>query len=145
MIRREAAAVLLVSAVLLAACGSSSSPSGAAGDTSAIAASRGLASSVDSGVRVRIVIGPTCPVERVGQSCVRPYQATIAILREPTRRIATRARSDMDGHLTVHLTPGRYLLEPQAGHPFPTSRAQSIVVYAHRFTSVTINYDSGIR
>jgi protein SCO1 len=115
-----------------------SDPSGPSGATDS-------ASRLDSGLHARVLFGPTCPVQRAGQSCIRPYQATIRILREPTNKAVASARSGADGRFSVRLPPGRYLLEPQAGRPFPRSRPQTVTVYAHRFTSGTINYDSGIR
>jgi hypothetical protein len=54
-------------------------------------------------------------------------------------------RSHADGRFSIRLTPGRYLLRPFAGHPFPRSQPQTVRVYAHRFTNVTVVYDSGIR
>lgn len=92
-----------------------------------------------------MLYGPTCPVERPGHACTRPYQATIRILREPAHKLLTTARSAADGRFSVRLAPGSYVLEPQGGRPFPRSRPQTVTVRAHRFTSVTINYDSGIR
>jgi hypothetical protein len=92
-----------------------------------------------------VLYGPTCPVQRAGQSCTRPYQATIAILREPMNKVVVTVRSAGDGRLSVRLAPGRYRIEPHDGQPFPSSRAQTVTVYAHRFTDVTITYDSGIR
>ncbi len=149
MIRRPAVAMLLAPVVLLGACGSSSRSSAAPPAMSARAAAAtaaaGFDSRIDSGLRLRVLIGPTCPVERVGQSCVRPYQASIRILRAPNNRLVTTVRSGTDGRVVVRLRPGRYLLVPRAGHPFPHSGSQAVVVYAHRFTSVTVIYDSGIR
>ena len=99
----------------------------------------------DSGVRGRALYGPTCPAERVGQTCTRPYQTTIVIRSEPAGRLVTRTRSSANGYFSVNLFPGRYLLVPSAGRPYPRSRPQAIVVRRHRFTYVTITYDSGIR
>lgn len=144
------AAFSLAPLALLAACGGSSRSSVAA----AVASPRPLAtsavrvvavSSVDSGLRIRVLYGPTCPVQRAGQSCVRPYEASIRILREPHNRLVTIARSAANGLVRVHLTPARYLLVPQSGRPFPRGSPQTAVVYHHRFTSVTVYYDSGIR
>lgn len=112
---------------------------------SGISLARGRESSLDSGLRGRVLYGPTCPVQRVGQSCTRPYQATISILREPATKTVSTVRSASDGRFTVRLPPGRYLIEPHNGRPFPRSRPQTVTVYAHRFTNVTITYDSGIR
>jgi hypothetical protein len=81
----------------------------------------------------------------VGQSCIRPYQASITILREPTDKVVATVRSGLDGRVSLRLAPGRYLLVPRSGRPFPRSRRQIVTVYAHRFTTATINYDSGIR
>jgi len=103
------------------------------------------AGQLDSGVRGRVLYGPTCPVQRVGESCTRPYQATIVIRREPSNRVLTRTRSSLRGNFSVRLAPGRYLLVPQSGRPYPRSQPQTIAVHPHRYTFVTIRYDSGIR
>jgi hypothetical protein len=100
---------------------------------------------LDSGVRGRVLYGPTCPVQRVGQSCTRPYQAMIVIRSEPTNRLLARTRSSTTGNFSVHLPAGRYLLVPSEGRPYPRSRPQTVVVHRHRFAYVTITYDSGIR
>jgi hypothetical protein len=98
-----------------------------------------------SGLNGHVLYGPTCPVQRAGQSCERPYQATIRVLRDPSRKLAATVRSPADGTFHVRLAPGRYLLEPQNGRPFPTSRPQTVAVHPHRYTNVVIRYDSGIR
>lgn len=108
-------------------------------------AATGSASSPDSGLHGLVLFGPTCPVEHVGQSCTRPYQATIGILREPTHKLLATARSAADGRFTVRLAPGRYLLRPQPGHPYPRSSPQTVTVHSHHYTNVIISYDSGIR
>lgn len=99
----------------------------------------------DSGIRGRVLAGPTCPVQRVGHPCVRPYQATIAIRRGPTSRLAATIRSSATGRFTVALAPGRYLLVPQTGRLYPRSPPQTATVRPHRYTSVLISYDTGIR
>ncbi len=99
----------------------------------------------DSGVRGLVRYGPTCPVQRPGRTCERPYRATIVVRREPSNRIVIRAHSGADGRFTVRLRAGRYKLEPTNGVPFPRASDQTITVEAHHFTRVTINFDSGIR
>jgi hypothetical protein len=108
-------------------------------------AASGSSSRPHSGLRGRVLFGPTCPVQRPGQSCTRPYEATIRILREPAKRLVARARSGADGRFSVRLAPGRYLLEPQSGHPYPRGVPQTVTVQPKRYTNVTISYDSGIR
>jgi hypothetical protein len=98
-----------------------------------------------SGLRGSVFYGPTCPVQRIGESCVKPYDATLRIRRESTREIVTKVRSGADGRFTVRLRPGHYLIEPISGHPYPRAAPETVLVHAHRFTRVTITFDSGIR
>jgi hypothetical protein len=143
---------LVASGVLLAGCGASSKSSGtatpafaAAGRPDAANTPAAFDASLDSGLRIHVLYGPTCPVQRVGESCTRPYRATIRIVREAVSRTVTTVRSAADGRVSVRLTPGRYLLKPQTAHPFPRAVAETVTVRPHRFTTVTVNYDSGIR
>jgi hypothetical protein len=92
-----------------------------------------------------VLYGPTCPVQRPGQTCVRPFQASITIRREPAGTVAALVRSGADGRFAARLRVGRYLLQPHNGKPFPRAQPQVISVSRHHFTSVTIRFDSGIR
>jgi hypothetical protein len=103
------------------------------------------AGTLNSGVRGHVLYGPTCPVQRIGQTCTRPYQAMITIRREPGNRLVTSVRSSSTGYFSLRLVPGRYLFTPQSGHPFPRGAPQTVTVHRQRYTSVTISYDSGIR
>jgi hypothetical protein len=98
-----------------------------------------------SGVRGKVLYGPTCPVERIGQSCVEPYDATVRIRRESTRKLVAKVRSGDDGRFTVRLRPGHYVIEPVSGDPYPRASSQAVLVHAHHFARVTIRFDSGIR
>jgi hypothetical protein len=99
----------------------------------------------DSGVRGKVVYGPTCPVERPGESCTRPYRATLRVRKRPSQRLVGTVHSGNDGRFGLRLSPGRYLIVPVSGHPFPRASSVPVRVRAHRFTRVTIAYDSGIR
>ncbi len=107
-------------------------------------AAPGAAARLDSGIRGHVLYGPTCPVQRVGQTCTRPYQATIAV-RGRGGRLVSKVRSSSAGYFSVRLPPGRYMLLPEAGRPYPRSFPQSVTVRSHRYATVTISYDSGIR
>jgi hypothetical protein len=99
----------------------------------------------DSGVHGLALYGPTCPVQRPGQTCTRPYAAWITIRREPKGNVVARVHAGTDGRFTARLRAGDYLLVPRNGKPFPRARSQSVTVHRHRFTSVTIRFESGIR
>ena len=111
----------------------------------ALGTASGATRHLDSGIRGRVVYGPTCPVQRPGRSCERPYQASIAIRREHTGALVMRVRSGADGRFTVSLAPGAYLLVPRNGRPYPRAHSQTVSVRRNAFTAVTIRYDSGVR
>lgn len=96
-------------------------------------------------MRGLVLYGPTCPVQREGQSCTRPYRATIVVRREPSNSLIVRAHSGADGRFTVRLRPGRYQLRPTNGVPYPRASAQTVTVAAHQYVRVTVSFDSGIR
>jgi hypothetical protein len=98
-----------------------------------------------SGIRGRVLYGPTCPVARVGQSCTRPYQAWVSVRLERSGLLVTRVRSSVEGYFSVRLRAGEYVLVPQTGRPFPRSERQTVTVRPGRYTSVTVRFDSGIR
>ncbi len=99
----------------------------------------------DSGIRGTVLYGPTCPVQRPGHSCVRPYQASITVRREPAGSVVAHVRSATDGRFRVRLRAGLYLLRPRNGRPFPHAPSQTVSVSRDHFTAVTIQFDSGIR
>ena len=99
----------------------------------------------DAGIGGEVRIGPTCPVQRPGKVCERPYPATITIRREPSNMLVARVRSTATGNSRIALAQGRYLLLPQNGHPYPRSWSQMVTVHRHRYTPVAISYDSGSR
>jgi hypothetical protein len=111
----------------------------------ALGTASGAARHVDSGIRGRVLYGPTCPVQRPGRSCERPYQASIAIRREHTGTLVMHVRSGTDGRFTAYLAAGSYLLVPRNGRPYPRARSQTVSVRRDALTAVTVRYDSGIR
>jgi hypothetical protein len=103
----------------------------------------------DSGIRGIATLGPLCPVERVGSPCPdRPMQAEIQVRDATSGDVVATVRSDADGHFTVDLPPGQYVLEgvpPTPGSPFPIAKPTDATVRPHRFTEVTVSFDTGIR
>jgi hypothetical protein len=120
-------------------------PVGAVTAPASYAAGAGVATAPDSGLRGRVLYGPTCPVQRPGDICERPYQATLVISRTTLRGTVARVRTSADGRFLVRLRAGRYLVKVTSHTTLPRSWSQKVVVTAHRFTSLTIHIDSGIR
>ncbi len=128
---RTASLAINVLTALLLAAGSASSA--ACADTP-----------TDSGITGLVTIGPTSPVQQEGQTGEAPYSATI-VIRDSGGTKVTAVTSGIDGRFVVHLAPGTYILEPQSPGILPYAEPQRVTVEAHRFTEVTVAYDSGIR
>jgi len=105
----------------------------------------GARQALDSGVKGKVLYGPTCPVQRVGETCVRPYRAKFRVLNQSTRAVVATTRSGADGRFTVRVAPGRYVIQPVSVHRYPRASSQRVRVRPHRFARVTILFDSGIR
>jgi hypothetical protein len=125
--RRTFLVVLLVGAV---ACGSKT-----------------LSATLDSGIRGRVVAGPQCPVEQVGSPCPDKPVSTDLNVQDENGGVVAVAHSGEDGRFEVGLDPGTYVLEPARtpGTGFMFGKPVSVVVRAHRFASVTVVLDTGIR
>lgn len=130
--------VLVLAAAALTACGSADGRSTAAGGAG-------------SGIAGRVVVGPTCPVERVPpdpRCAPRPLAATLRIRRAGTSGHAMTVRTASNGRFRVALAPGTYVISGQAhsGSPLPRPPGPfHVSVRTGRYTAVTITYDSGIR
>src|SRR4051794_13900306 len=102
---------------------------------------------VDSGVKGVVTIGPTCPVQRVGDpSCAdRPYATTLKVVRARDHAFLKKFDSRSDGRFRVHLRRGRYLIEKVGRGALPSLAPVAVSVARHRFTRVAVRFDSGIR
>lgn len=102
-----------------------------------------------SGIAGQALVGPIYPVARPGEPNTRPLAgAVIDVETADGSRLIAEVVADQDGKFRLALAPGRYRLvpkPPQPGSPYPRGTPQTVVVTAGEFTSVTVNYDSGIR
>ena len=89
--------------------------------------------------------GPIQPVCRVEQPCVAPFSARFQV-RQGERLVAT-FQSDSAGRFRTSLTPGTYLVAPDASAPVlsPLSQTRAVTVGAHGLTHVELDFDTGIR
>ena len=94
-----------------------------------------------SGVDGKVVAGPTCPVEQAGHPCPPRPVTDATITASPGGKTAS---SDSDGSFTLPLTPGTYTLTTSSRSVMHCAD-QKVTVEAHRYTTITIDCDTGIR
>ena len=91
-------------------------------------------------------MGPTCPVEVSETPCPdRPLDATLEVVGA-SGEVVTTVRTGKDGRFEVAVSPGRYVLRARrSASPLPSLKETEVEVSPHRYTSVVLHFDSGIR
>ena len=122
---------------LVAACTPGTSPSPSATATSI----------PTTGVRGIVLAGPTCPVERPGQSaCVRPVSGATILALDSAGREVGRAASDAGGAYFLPLAPGSYRIVPQPVQGLMGVAPESTVTVPQGMPAqLDLEYDTGIR
>ena len=118
---------MYVVAVLTAACG---------GPTSA---------TPTTGLTGTVVRTPVTPVCSVTVPCSAPFSAAFSVDRGGA--VVSHFVSDTDGHFSVMLSPGTYQIVPGPDAPLiaPTSQVKTVTVQGTGLTTVTLEFDTGIR
>jgi hypothetical protein len=98
-----------------------------------------------TGVYGLVTAGPTCPVQRVGQSCPpRPVVAEIDV-RAPDGETVASTHTDSSGRYAVSVTPGAYTLVARTPTTFPRCPSHVITVRAGTPQRIDVSCDTGIR
>lgn len=127
MMQRPAVLSFLLCAMLLAGCG-------------------GEAGAGSSGVRGRVVAGPSCPVVQEGSPCPPvPFEGEVQATEPGSGDVVASADTDEGGRFEISLDPGTYDLLAVSGSGFPGGRPSTVRVEADTFAQVTLTYDTGIR
>ncbi len=103
--------------------------------------------SADSGVRGVAMIGPTCPVMRNPpdpQCADKPY-AALLIFSNQAGVLVKQVQAKSDGTFEVFLPAGEYTVSQTEGKIYPILRPQTVTVIKGQFTSLLLQFDSGIR
>ena len=103
-----------------------------------------------SGVRGRVLLGPTCPVERIPRDpgCAeRPYATTIQVIVVGSPQSAPYAtvKSDADGRYSIVLPPGTYALQPMGGQTLPRCETKEVTIVSGAILEEDLSCDTGIR
>ncbi len=99
-----------------------------------------------SGIFGTVLLGPTCPIQRIppDPKCAdKPYRATLAVMTPDRKTEVTRFTSNAAGEFRITLPPGQYTIASLSSMP-PTCTA-SFTVEANKFTNVNVSCDTGIR
>ena len=125
--------LLLGLVIVLAACGG--------GASSAPAASGG------TGIGGVAVAGPTCPVERPGDSACQPHpvEGAVIVVTDAAREEVGQATTDADGRFFVALPAGRYLVTAGDVEGLPNPPASMEVTVSDGEATIELTYDTGIR
>jgi hypothetical protein len=102
----------------------------------------------NSGVRGEVVLGPTCPVERIppDPACApRPYATAISVYSTGSNNPFVIGNSNASGAFQFSLSPGSYVLKASGGAVLPRCRETSITVAPDTYATTTIYCDTGIR
>ncbi len=100
-----------------------------------------------TGVHGVVLAGPTCPVERAGQSpCVRSVAGATILALDSAGHEVGRAVSDAAGGYFLRLPPGTYKIVPQVVPGLMRAPAATPVIVSDGApTQLDLQYDTGIR
>jgi hypothetical protein len=133
--RRAVLAAALV--VTTSACGRATNDHSPVDDQAGPTGIKGI-TNVDAG----------CPPSPDATPCpYRPLAARLRFIRQDRDAPDVEMRTGDDGTFTVELPPGRYHVEPDnlTGAPYPYANPLTVEVRRGEFTTITVNFDSGVR
>lgn len=98
-----------------------------------------------SGIRGRVVLAPTCPVETESSPCPpEPVQATVRV--QSNGETVEMFETDADGTFVVDLDPGDYvLIADPATTGAMAGRPTAVTVEPGVYAQVDVVLDTGIR
>ncbi|MEU7873051.1 hypothetical protein [Dactylosporangium sp. NPDC049140] len=89
-----------------------------------------------------------CPVDRADPPCTpTPVQARLTVLNATAQAVVATVDTDAQGHFTVAVPAGSYLLRPVliGGGPARRPTNLPVTVAAGHYTSITMRLDNGLR
>jgi hypothetical protein len=103
-----------------------------------------------SGIKGVVLLGPTCPVERIPpdpQCADKPYKTSLVATTTSQPQTMKEFNSDASGKFSVVLPPGEYIInQSNKASMLPRCSSQSSVqVEKNKYTDITLHCDTGIR
>lgn len=95
-----------------------------------------------------VVAGPTCPVEQAENPCPpKPVPDHKVTIKTTSGTVAATTTTDAQGHFSVSLNPGNYIIEVSTGPGLWPHQKQpvQVTVAAGQSAYVKIELDTGIR
>jgi hypothetical protein len=104
----------------------------------------------DSGIKGTVLLGPTCPVERIPpdpQCADKLYKTDLVLTASGQTQVIKEFKSDSNGKFTLNIQPGKYVISPATSTNLLPRCANSgiITVREGAYTEITISCDTGIR
>jgi hypothetical protein len=101
----------------------------------------------ESGIRGRVLLGPTCPVVMEGSPCPDEPVADVEVRALRDGETVAQTTSGSEGRFELALPPGRYTLEAVVGSDGPGMFAKpvDVTVTSGAFVEVVVPVDTGIR
>ncbi len=101
-----------------------------------------------SGIKGTVLLGPTCPVERIppDPACAdKPYVTTLEVTAADGSRSIKEFSSDASGTFTVEVPSGEYVIRSASTNFYPRCSSGTIRVVAGAYAKTTVYCDTGIR
>jgi len=100
-----------------------------------------------SGIKGSIVATGNCPgPQRIDDKCgPQPYQGPLAVKLKSTDKVVATVKSNSKGEFSVKLPPGTYVITQAGESRYPLIHSDDILVTKHKFTTVNLTADIGMR
>ena len=101
-----------------------------------------------SGIKGTITLTGNCPgpVRKDSNSCgPQPYEGEFAVKRSSDQAVVANGKSNHEGQFSIDVAPGKYIITQAGKARYPMIHSDEIVVEKHKFTTVKLTADLGMR
>ncbi|SRR5258708_1071339 len=102
-----------------------------------------------SGIKGKVLLGPTCPVMRNPpdpQCAEKPYQTQFVLTTPDQSQVIKEFSSDTQGKFSVDVPAGAYFIRSAPGAKIlPRCSNASVTVTSNTYANVIVSCDTGIR